>query len=157
MMKTTLKTLFLCLFALTLSASYARIGDEQIRNMESSIVIERIDNSDVEVDMPGMVFTFQDVDIRIRFKDPGHTKLQLNNNELHFLVNGNEQKVIFNEKGEGVIRHRFNESNTLTILCEDMNIERTVSAYPAWVFIVPVAFLGIWVARSRFAKKESKE
>lgn len=139
------------------AATFARIGEEEIRNMESSVVINRIDNSDVQVDMPGVVFTFQDVDIKLKFKDPQHPKLLLNNNELSFIINGAEQKIKFDEKGEATFKHKFDKSNAISILCEDLSYENRVSAYPVWIFAVPVAFLGIWVARSRFSKKDKKK
>jgi hypothetical protein len=156
-MKTALKPLILAVLSLAFTTSFARIGDEEIRNMESSIVVERIGDSDIEVSMPSMVLTFQEVDIKLKFKDAAHPKLQLNNNTINFIVNGVEQKITFDEKGEASLKHRFNESSSIAILCEDMSFHRTVSAYPGWVFIVPVAFLGVWVARSRFSKKENKE
>jgi hypothetical protein len=147
------RIVLLAVLVLTGTSTFARIGDEEIKNLENSLVIHRVDNSDLDVSLPGMVFTFTDAEITLKFRDPQHPKLQLNNNELGFIVNGTEQKVKFTD-GVGVITHRFNSGNHVTIYCEDFSFESRVSAYPAWIFVVPVAFMGIWVARGRFTKKK---
>ena len=153
-MTTLLKPLLSALFILSLTVGYARIGDEEIMNMESSIIIERIDNSDVEISIPSMVFTFSDTEIRIKFKNPRHTKLLTNNDTLKFIVNGEEKEVGF-VNGEGSFMHRFDKSNTITILAEDLNYQASVSAYPLWVFFVPLGFIGIWMATSRYGKRKA--
>lgn len=141
------------LLVLSFTAGYARIGDDEIMEMESSIVIERIDNSDVEISVPSMIFTFSEAEIKIRFKNPQHTKLLTNNDTLTFIVNG-EEKVIGFVNGEGSFMHKFDKSNNITILAEDLNYDMSVSAYPMWIFFVPVGFVGVWVATSRFSKKK---
>lgn len=153
-MKTLLKPVLSALFALSLTAGHARIGDDEIMDMESSIVIERIDNSDVEISIPSMVFAFNDTEIKIRFKNPQHTKLLTNNDTLKFIVNGEEKEIGF-VNGEGSFLHRFDKSNTITILAEDLNYEASVSAYPLWVFFVPLGFIGIWMATSRYGRKKA--
>lgn len=153
-MKTLLRPVLTAVLALSLSAGYSRIGDDEIMEMESSIVIERIDNSDVEISVPSMAFTFSDAEIKIRFKNPQHTKLLINNDTIRFIINGEEKEVGF-VNGEGSFMHRFDKSNTIRILAEDLNYEASVSAYPMWVFFVPLGFIGIWMATSRYGKKRA--
>jgi hypothetical protein len=153
-MRTVLRPFLTALLALSFTAGYARIGDDEIMQMESSIVIERIDNSDVEIGIPSMAFTFSDAEIKIKFKNPQHTKLLTNNDTLTFIINGDEIKIAF-VNGEGSFRHRFDKSNSIQILVEDLKYEATVSAYPLWIFFVPVGFVGAWVALGRLGRKKA--
>ena len=131
----------------------AKTDQEQYQEEEvdNSIVIDRISNEDVQVTIPSFIFTFSDAEIRIKFKNPNHTKLLLNKNKVEFLINGEPMMLEF-VNGEASFKHRFDKSKTLSIFAEDFSWSTNVTAYPLWAMLVPVILIILLIAR-RMMKK----
>ena len=139
--------LSICHFSLSAKID---IPEEEIDN---SIVIDRITNDDVDVIMPSVIYTFSDATIRLRFKNPNHTKLLLNKNLIEFIING-ESRVLTFVNGEASFTHRFDESNKLSIYTEEFSYSTHVTAYPLWAILVPAGFILLLILIRIFSKKQ---
>ncbi|MGZ4118670.1 MAG: hypothetical protein ACXVPY_14380 [Bacteroidia bacterium] len=115
------------------------------------MVIDRIGNDDIEVTLPSVIFTFSEADIKLKFKNPNHTKLLLNNGKIDFIING-EDRILTFVNGEASFKHKFDTNKSLSIYTEDFSYNTTVTAYPMWVFFVPIGFIVLWLIR-RMMKK----
>ena len=131
--------------------SFAKNEEEQLEAVDNSIGIDRIGNDDIEVTLPSVIFTFSEVDVKLKFKNPNQTKLLLNNGKIDFIINGEDQIITF-VNGEGSFKHKFDTSRSLSILTEDFGFKTTVTAYPMWVFFVPLAFIILWLIRKKMKK-----
>jgi hypothetical protein len=140
--------LFCCVFA---TSSSAKNKEEELQEVDNSIVIDRISNNDIEITLPSVIFTFSEVNVKIKFKNPNQTKLLLNNNQIDFIINGQDQIITF-VNGEGSFKHTFDTSKSLSIYTDDFSFKTTVTAYPMWVFFVPIGFIVLWLIR-RMMKK----
>jgi hypothetical protein len=140
--------LFCCFFA---SNSFAKNEEEELQTVDNSVVIDRIGNDDIEVTLPSVIFTFSEVDVQLKFKNPNHTKLLLNNGKIDFIINGQDQIITFVD-GKASFKHKFDISRSLSIFTEDFSYNTTVTAYPLWVFFVPLGFIVLWLIR-RMMKK----
>ena len=90
------KVLFAIFFICTFFTTFAKeIASEEIETVDNSIVIDRIENTDIEVTLPSMIFTFKEAEIKLRFVNPNHTKLLLNKGKISFIININ--KTTFNK------------------------------------------------------------
>jgi hypothetical protein len=147
------------LFTITLLVSFLSAGtvnakereDEPMQDIDNSVIIDRISNRDIEVTLPSVIFTFKEVDVKLKFVHPDHTKLLVNNNKLDLIVNGQNMKLEF-VNGEASFRHKFDQDKTLSIYIEDFSYTNTVTAYPLWAFLVPAGFIVLWLIR-RMMKK----
>ena len=70
-------------------------ASENNDNIDNSVIIERIDNDDIEVSIPSIIFAFSDVDVKLSFKNPNHTRLLFNKNKITFIINGEEKPLNF--------------------------------------------------------------
>lgn len=146
------KVLFAIIFFGSILSGFAKEGvDEQTEIVDNSIVIDRIGNSDVEVTLPSVIFTFKEVDIKLRFTNPNHTKLLLNKGVISFIINGEDKQLEF-INGEAHFSQKFDTSKTLSILTEDFSFKTTVTAYPLWAFFIPIGFIVLWLIK-RMMKK----
>jgi hypothetical protein len=125
--------------------------DEPIQELDNSIVIDRIGNNDIEVTIPSLIFTFKEAEIKLRFINPTHTKLLVNNNNLNLIVNGQDVPLEF-VNGEASFKHKFDKSKNISIFVEDFSYKKTVTAYPLWAFLVPIGFIVLWLIK-RLMKK----
>lgn len=147
------------LFTITLFFSFLSVttlnakekDDEPIQEVDNSIVIDRISNSDIEITLPSIILTFKEVDIKLNFINPNHTKLLVNNNKLDLIINGEDRQLEF-VNGEASFKHKFDKSKTLSIFIEDFSYTNTVTAYPLWAFLVPIGFIVLWIIK-RMMKK----
>jgi hypothetical protein len=131
---------------------WAKTDQEQYRDeVDNSIVIDRISNDDIQVTIPSVLFSFSDAEIRIKFKNPQHTKLLLNKNKVEFIINGEPQMLEF-VNGEASFKHRFDTSKTLSIYAEDFSFNQNLTVYPMWAFFIPIILILLLIAR-RFMKK----
>jgi hypothetical protein len=137
--------------ASSISAKEEYIIEEEIDN---SIVIDRIGNNDIEVTLPSTIFTFSDVDVHLKFRNPNHTKLLLNKNKVEFIIDG-ESRVLTFVNGEASFTKRFDNGSTLTILTEEFSYRTKVTAYPVWVILIPAFLILAWLI-SRAIKKRTK-
>lgn len=127
--------------------------EKEIEKFNNSIVIDRINNDDIEVSTPSMIFTFKDARIRLKFKNPNHTKLLLNNNKLHFIINGEDVELTF-INGEATLFHRFNDNTPLSIYIEEFSYNQKITAYPLWALLLPIAVLLLWLVRKKNKRKK---
>ena len=149
MKKVLLSLVLFCSFFAT--SSFAKNEEEELQSVDNSIVIDRIGNDDIEVTLPSVIFTFNEVNVKLKFKNPNHTKLLLNNGKIDFIINGQDQVITF-VNGEASFKHKFDTSRSLSIYTEDFSFNTIVTAYPLWVFLIPVGFIILWLIR-RMMKK----
>src|SRR4051812_5959494 len=99
------------LFSTTLNA---KTDQEQYRDeVDNSLVIDRISNEDIQIILPSVIFSFSDVDVKIKFNNPEHTKLLLNKNKVEFIINGEPTMLEF-VNGEASFKHKFDTSKNLS-------------------------------------------
>lgn len=120
----------------SISISFSKSELEGYEKLDNSIIIDRINNNDIDVVFPSVIFTFKEATIAIKFKNIEHNKLLLNNNELNFIVNGNDMVLHF-ENGEAKINYKFETSQTFSVYCEDFSFYKKVTAYPLWAILTP--------------------
>lgn len=145
------------LFAVTLFCSvitgFAKeIPDEEIEVVDNSVVIDRVTNSDIEVTLPSLIFTFKEVEIKLRFVNPNHTKLLLNKGKISFIINGEDKELVFVD-GQASFIQKFDTNKTLSIFTEDFSYNTTVTAYPLWALLIPVIFIVLWILKRVLRKK----
>ena len=119
--------------------------------IDNSVVIDRIGNGDIEVTIPSLIFTFSEVDVKLKFVNPNHTKLLVNKGRINMIINGEDRMIEF-INGEASFKHKFDKNRTLKIFTEDFSYNNTVTAYPLWAFLVPVGFIIFWVIRKMIKK-----
>lgn len=143
-------------FSLSLIAftSFSKNKEDESETIDNSIVIDRISNSDIEVSIPSIIFTFQDAEIKLKFNNLQHTKLQASKNEIEFIINGENKKIHF-VNGEASFKHRFDKSNSLSIFVEEFSFNKKVTSYPLWAVFVPVVLLLLVIIRSRLKKSKN--
>src|ERR1043165_8069053 len=126
---------FVLLFSLFSAApSFAKEGgDDEIEMIDNSVVIDRIGNGDIEVTIPSLIFTFSEVDVKLKFVNPNHTKLLVNKGRINMIINGEDRMIEF-INGEASFKHKFDKNRTLKIFTEDFSYNNTVTAYPLWAF-----------------------
>ena len=134
--------LLVLLFPILASPLSAKTEDSGIQqeDVDNSIVIDRIGNNDIIVTIPSALFTFRDATIKLQFRNPQHTRLLVNNNRIEFIING-EVKVLDFVNGEATFKHRFDQSNNLSIYTEDFSFNRSVTVYPLWAIIAPLVVI----------------
>ena len=152
-MKKILYTIALLFSVFSSSGIFAKVDPDEPENIDNSLVIDRISNDDIVVSIPSLIFTFKDVEIKLKFKDPQHTKLLLNKNKVDFIINGEIKELTF-VNGEASFAHRFDNNKSLSIYAEDFSYSTTVTAYPLWAILVPIAFIVLWVITRMMKKKK---
>ena len=146
------KVLFAIFFICTFFTTFAKeIASEEIETVDNSIVIDRIENTDIEVTLPSMIFTFKEAEIKLRFVNPNHTKLLLNKGKISFIING-EDKILEFVDGQASFIQKFDSNKNLSIYTEDFSFNNTVTAYPLWAFFIPLGFIVLWIIK-RLMKK----
>lgn len=147
------KVLFaVTLFCSVLTGFAKEVPDDEIEVVDNSVVIDRITNSDIEVTLPSLIFTFKDVEIKLKFINPNHTKLQLNKGKISFIINGEDKELVF-VNGEASFVQKFDTSKNLSIYTEDFSYNTTVTAYPLWALLVPIGFIVLWIIKRMMRKK----
>ncbi|MGQ0828948.1 MAG: hypothetical protein ACT4ON_11215 [Bacteroidota bacterium] len=142
-----------CLFTALNTFGRSEI-EKEIEKFSSSVVIDRIGNDDIEVSVPSVIFTFKDTKIKLKFKNPDHTKLLLNNNKLHFIINGDDVELTFTN-GEATLLYRFNDNTPLSIYIEEFSYNQNITAYPLWALLLPIAILLLWLISKKNKRKKT--
>lgn len=140
------------LFCSVITGFAKEIHDEEIELVDNSVVIDRITNSDIELTLPSLIFTFKEVEVKLKFINPNHTKLQLNKGKISFIINGEDKELVF-VNGEASFVQKFDTNKTLSIFTEDFSYNTTVTAYPLWAFLVPIGFIVLWILKRMMRKK----
>jgi hypothetical protein len=142
------KTTFLLAFIFTLLAANfasAKNDDSQdYQTVDESIIIDRITNNDIEVQLPSLIFTFKDAEIAIKFKNPQHTRLLVNEGKIKFIINGEDRELEFHD-GLATFNHSFANDKKLSIYTEEFGFSSKVTAYPLWVILAPLLLLLGWI------------
>jgi hypothetical protein len=133
------------------STSFAKDEPGDVNEVDNSIIIDRISNDDLTVNLPSAVFSFTDAEIKLKFHNPEHTKLLLNKNKVEFIING--QPVILDfVNGEASFKHSFKDSNTISIFAEDFSFSKNVTVYPLWAILIPLVIILLYIIK-RLIKK----
>lgn len=109
-------------------------------NIDNSIIIERIDNEDIEVSIPSIVFPFSDVNVKLRFKNPQHTRLLFNKNKITFIINGEEKPLNF-INGEVSFKKKFDKDHVLAIFAEGFSYNHEITVISLWTILSPIAVI----------------
>ena len=116
--------------------------------------ISRVNNNDITFEFPQFIFTHTNTSFTVKFKDPDHPKLAMNNGRLHFIVNGNDQLVTFDKKGEGTLTAVFKGNNKLSVLFEDVSYNAQMPVISIWYMILPLGALLLFILyKIAFGKK----
>jgi len=127
----------LCVIALLISGiTNARQIEETVKNTGGQI--NRLSNTDVYFTLPRFIFSNTNTRIIVKFNNPNNYKLTTNNRTLNLIVNGDEQKVVFDDKGVGSFYYTFKGSNELQILLEDVNYTAQPEVISIWYIIAPL-------------------
>lgn len=150
--------LLFCLFSFDTFAKIEREEVENSENLDNSLIVARITNNDIEVTIPSPVFSFNDVEIKLRFKNPEHTRLlfnmKYNKNKINFIINGEDFALNF-INGEASFKKRFESSDDLTIFAEDFSYKHNVFVFPLFTSISALVLI-IVVLIIRMFRKASK-
>jgi hypothetical protein len=115
----------------------ARQLEETVKPAES-VQSNRVSNADVSFQLPRYIFTYTNTRIIVKFNNPNSPKLLNNNHELDLIVNGTNQKVVFDNNGIGNFYYTFKNDNALQILIEDVNYTVQPSVISIWYIISPL-------------------
>ncbi len=110
-------------------------------NTDNSVIIARINSKDIEVTVPSVIFTFTDTDIKLKFKNPEHTRLLFNNNKINFIINGEDTMLSF-VNGECNIKKRFSTAEkAITIYTEEFSYIHPITPISLWYIITPIVLV----------------
>ncbi len=150
----TLKKSTIIAFLLLLPvASWCRIDSEEIKEMDQSVEVPRIGNDDIRIEMPHYALKNSYIEIHVKFVSPTHPKLVLNNNKLEFIINGKNESLTFDEKGEAVVPVKFDKENEVRIFIEDFGYGAKVTVISLWLLVLPVVLIFFWVLKRAFFRK----
>jgi hypothetical protein len=130
-------------------------SEKDNEKLDNSIVIDRISNKDIEVVVPSIIFAFKPVEIKVKFTNPQHSKLLLNNNKLHFIINGEDVELLFTD-GVATFTHKFNDDSTLSIYVEEFSYNKNITVFPIWAIVLPTVLIIIWIIRRATKKRKKK-
>lgn len=146
MRKLRYSILFL-LVGLSSYSSFGKIeneGSEDNGSVDNSVIIARINNDDIEVSIPFLIFSFRDAEIKLKFKNPEHTRLLFNKNKIDFIINGEEKELNF-INGEASFLKKFDSENALTIYAEGFGYNHSITALSLWVILLPIVLIIVLV------------
>lgn len=95
-----------------------------------------VEAEDIEVDIPDVIIRDVSVEIKITFKNPEHSLLEDNNNELIFLINSKPITIQFVD-GVGKYEHTFTDKRSVKFVLGDYVYEETTSPIPLWLSVFP--------------------
>ena len=134
-------TILFFLFSLLSFSLFAKLENDRPENdgiVDNSIIIARINNDDIEVSIPLVIFSFSDAEIKLKFKNPQHTRLLLNKNKINFIINGEEKQLDF-VNGEASFKKKFDNDKVLTIFIEEFSYNHNLTVFSIWSIILPIA------------------
>lgn len=131
---------FFIAFTFIAFSSFARVEYDEIENLDQSVQVERITNSDIEVQMPGFVLKGNYAEVKLKFVSPTNPKLVLNNSILSFIINGADIPVAFTN-GEAIVPVKFDRINSVSIYAEDFSFEKKVTVVSLWVIVLPAILI----------------
>ena len=132
--------IFNCLLSFTSFARIENDGIENNGNIDNSVIIARINNDDIEVSIPRLIFSFTEAEIKLKFINPEHTRLLFNKNKINFIINGEERQLTF-VNGEASFKKKFDEDNVLTIFTEGFSYNHPVTVFSLWAVLLPIILI----------------
>lgn len=150
-MKKVLPLILFFSFSLIAINTFSKNKEDESETVDNSVVIDRIGNTDIEVIIPSVIFTFWEAEIKLKFKNPQHTKLLLGKNKLDFIINGEDKELTF-VNGEASFMHKFDKDNSLSIFTEEFSFDQKVTTYPLWAILLLIALLLFWIVKRRIKK-----
>jgi len=136
----------LYIFVLLVSFNIKARQLEEIVKPAESFQSNRISNVDVSFQLPRYIFTYTNTRVIVKFSNPHSLKLINNNYELDLIVNGTNQKVVFDNNGIGNFYYTFKNDNALQILIEDVNYSVQPSVISIWYIISPLVAVLLFFA-----------
>lgn len=147
------KILIVLVSFLALSLNAREFKDAAISAQAAQV--NRVDNEDISVELPRFIFTHTNTKINIRFKNPMHDKLVSNGYKLHFIVNGEDQPVQFDQAGVGSVTCTFANDNKLTLLFENASFSQEVPVISIWYMVLPIVVLFLLIGyKLTFARRK---
>jgi hypothetical protein len=146
----------LCALAFLVSSM---VNARQLIEKETNIggQINRLSNADVTFQLPRFIFSYTNTRVIVKFNNPNNDKLTSNNRTLNLIVNGGEQKVVFDDKGVGSFYYTFKGSNDLQVLYEDVNYSVQPKVISIWYVLAPLlAILLFFIYRITLTLKKNK-
>ena len=122
----------LCVLILSFSFNVNAKPLEEVVKPIEIIQSSRLNNEDISFQLPRFIFTYTNTRIIVKINNPNHIKLVNNNYELDLIVNGTNQKVVFDDNGIGNLYYTFKNDNALQILLEDVNYTIQPSVISIW-------------------------
>ena len=115
-------------------------------NTDNTVIIARIKKDDIAITIPSVIYTFLDTEIKLKFKNPEHTRLLYNNNKINFIVNGEDVLLAF-VNGECVIKKEISTSDKfIAIYTEEFGYKQSIMPIALWYVLVPVfLFVGLFI------------
>jgi hypothetical protein len=114
---------------------------EDAARKQESTQINRITSNDVTLQLPRFIFTYTNTRVIVKFNDPANSKLKDSNYQLNFIVNGMDQKVVFDNNGIGSFYYTFTTNHALNILMEDLNYTVQPPLISIWYMLAPLISL----------------
>jgi len=150
---TFLLALMLCLLATNIVFAKNDDSKNDTEVVDESIIIERITNNDIEVKIPSLVFAFKDAEIAIKFKNPQHTRLLINEGKINFIINGEDKELTFKD-GVATFTHSFATDKKISIYTEEFGYSSSITAYPLWVILTPLLLIIGWIVLRKLNKSK---
>ncbi len=145
------------LFTIQLNAK--EYNDAEAFDKQNNPTLTTLTNSDLKVQLPEYIFSNTNTTITFEFVNPNNQKLIDNNYKLDFIVNGENQTVVFDNKGVGKIDIKFASSQSLSVFYENFAYKTNLSVIPLWMVITPilllVSFIAFRIVRGKKKKKAS--
>ena len=155
-MRSLLSYLFIPVFLFASLITFGNSENEkEIEKNNNSVVIDRIVNSDIEVSVPSIILAFKEANIKLKFKNPNHGKLLLNNNKLHFIINGEDVELLFTN-GESTFTHKFEDDASLSIYVEEFSYNKKITVFPLWAVLLLIGLIAILLIRKATKKRKKK-
>lgn len=145
-----MKKFFLSLAFIISLGAFSKNLEETITKEASENAVHRINNSSLSVKVPKYIFSGLNTNIDLVFANPADEKLVSNNNELYFIINGEDQKIHFDKAGVGTFNYTFKDNGNLTIYFEDFNYSSKLHIIPIWYVIIPVGLLVLFLSYKLF-------
>jgi|GEM_PF-2002221 len=134
-------------FNLLAFSSFAKIENDQVGDdgtIDNSIIIARINNDDIDISIPSVIFSFIDAEVKVKFKNPEHTRLLFNKNKIDFIFDGEDKELNF-INGEASFKKRFDNEKVLTIFAEGFSYNHEITVIPLWAIILPIGLIIVWI------------
>ncbi|HKC69259.1 MAG TPA: hypothetical protein VKG26_13570 [Bacteroidia bacterium] len=144
-------------FVLLLSFNVKARELQETANPVESVQSNRITNADVSFQLPKYIFTYTNTRVVVKFNNPNSPKLLNNNYQLDLLVNGTNEKVIFDNNGVGNFYYTFKNDEALQILIDDVNYSVQPPLISVWYIVSPLLLVLLFFGYRIISAKEKNK